>query len=51
MPPKSGRGIPVEIVNKDGSSGDEVSLANEDEFPSEEGDDERDPDKDIAAAA
>ncbi len=51
MPPKSGRGVPVEIVNEDGSSGDEVSLASEDEFASEEGDDERDPDEDIAAAA
>ena len=51
VPPKSGRGIPVEIVNKDGSSRDEVSLANKDKFASKEGDDECDPDKDIAAAA
>ncbi len=51
VPPKSGRGVPVKIVNKDGSSGDEVSLASEDEFASKEGDDERDPDEDIAAAA
>ncbi len=51
VPPKSGRGVPVEIVNEDGSSGDEVSLASEDEFASEEGDDECDPDEDTAAAA
>jgi hypothetical protein len=51
VPPKSWRGVPVEIINKDGSSGDEVSLASKDKFASEEGDDERDPDKDIAAAA
>jgi hypothetical protein len=37
--PKSGRGVLVEIVNEDGSSGDEVSLASEDEFASEEGGD------------
>ncbi len=51
VPPKSGRGVPVEIVNEDDSSGDEVSLASKDEFASEEGDDKRNPDKDIAAAA
>ncbi len=51
VPPKSRRGVPVEIVNKDSSSGDEVSLASEDEFASKEGDDERNPDEDIAAAA
>jgi hypothetical protein len=51
VPPKSGHGVPVEIVNEDGSSGDEVSLASEDEFASEEGDDEHDPDEDISAAA
>jgi hypothetical protein len=51
VPPKSGRGIPVEIVNKDGSSGDEVSLMSKDEFASKEGDNERNPDKDIVAAA
>ncbi len=51
VPPKSGRGIPIEIVNEDGSSGDKVSLANKDKFVSEEGDNKRDPDKDIAAAA
>ncbi len=51
VPPKSGHGVPVEIVNKDGSSGDEVSLANKDEFASKEGDNKRDPDKDIAATA
>ncbi len=51
VPPKSRRGVPVEIVNKDGSSGDEVSLASEDKFVSEEGDDECNPDEDIAAAA
>ncbi len=51
VPPKSGRGVPVKIVNKDGSNGDKVSLASEDKFASEEGDGERDPDKDIAAAA
>ncbi len=49
--PKSRRGVPVKIVNKDGSSGDEVSLASKDEFASKEGDNKRDPDKDIAAAA
>jgi hypothetical protein len=51
VPPKSGRGIPVKIVNEDGSSRDKVSLASKDEFASEEGDDERDPDEDIVAAA
>jgi hypothetical protein len=51
VPPKSGRGVPIKIVNKDGSSGDEVSLASEDEFASEDVDDERNPDEDIAAAA
>jgi hypothetical protein len=51
VPPKSGRGVPVEIVNKDGLSGDKVSLTSKDEFASEEGDDKRDPDKDITAAA
>ncbi len=51
VPPKSGRGVPVKIVNEDGSSGDEVSRASKDEFVSKEGDDKRDPDKDIAAAA
>jgi hypothetical protein len=51
VPPKSGRGIPVEIVNEDGSSGDEVSLASKNKFASEEGDDKRNPDKGIAAAA
>jgi hypothetical protein len=51
VPPKSGRGIPVEIVNKDGSSGDEVSLASKDEFSSKKGDNEHNPDKDIVAVA
>jgi hypothetical protein len=46
----SGRGIPIKIVNKDGSIRD-VSLASKDEFACGEGGDERDPDKDIAAAA
>ncbi len=50
VPPKSGRGVPVEIVNEDGLSGDKVSLASKDKFASEEGDDERDPDEDIVAA-
>ncbi len=49
--PKCGRGVPVEIVNEDGSSGDEVSLASKDKFASKEGDDKCNLDKDIAAAA
>jgi hypothetical protein len=51
VPPKNRRGVPVNIVNKDGLSRDEVSLASKDEFASKEGDDEHDPDEDIAAAA
>jgi hypothetical protein len=51
VPPKSKGGIPVEIVNEDGSSGDEVSLASKDKFASKEGDNECNPDKDITAAA
>jgi hypothetical protein len=51
VPPKSGRGIPVKIVNEDGSSRDKVSLASKDEFTSEEGDNKRDPDEDIVVAA
>jgi hypothetical protein len=51
VPPKSGCGVPVEIINEDSSSGDEVSLTNKDEFASKEGDDKRDLDEDIAAAA
>jgi hypothetical protein len=51
VPPKSGRGAPVKIVNKDGSSGDKVPFTSKDEFASEEGDDEHNPDKDIAAMA
>ncbi len=61
VPPKSGRGataraafsghgVPVKIVNKDGSSGD-VSLASKDKFAHGEGGNERDPDEAIAAAA
>ncbi len=61
VPPKSGRGttaqaafsrrgIPVEIVNKDGSSGD-VSLTSKDKFARGEGGDKRNPDEDIPAAA
>jgi hypothetical protein len=51
VPPKSRHGVPVKIVNEDGSSGDKVSLASEDKFASKEGGDERNPDEDIAAAA
>ncbi len=51
VPPRSGRGVPVKIVNKDSSSRDEVSLTSEDEFTSKEGDNKRNPDKDIAVAA
>ncbi len=51
VPPKSGRGVPVKIVNEDGSSRVKVSLTSKDKFASEEGDNEHDPDKDIAAAA
>ncbi len=51
MPPKSRHGIPVKIVNEDGSSGDEVSLMSKDKFASKEGDNERNPDKEITAAA
>jgi hypothetical protein len=51
VPPKSGHGVPVEIVNKDGSSGDEISLASEGKFTSKEGSNEHNPDKDIATAA
>ncbi len=46
----SGRGIPVKIVNKDGSSRD-ASFASKDEFTRGERGDEHDPDKDIAAMA
>ncbi len=51
VPPKSGRGVPVEIINKDGSSKDKVSLASKDEFVRKEGDNERNPENDIVAAA
>jgi hypothetical protein len=50
VPPKSRCGVSVEIVNKDGLSGDKVSLASKDEFTSKEGDDKCNPDKNIAAA-
>jgi hypothetical protein len=49
--PKSGRSIPVKIVNEDSLSRDKVSLASKNKFASKEGDNKRDLDKDIAAAA
>jgi hypothetical protein len=51
VPPKNGHGVPVEIVNEDGLSSDEVSFTSKDEFASKEGDNKRNPDDDIAAAA